>query len=178
MLAEARNRIQKWIYDGNKSKPLDLCKLNLVELPEIPYGVEMLFCTYNKLTSLPDNLPITLKQIYCINNQLTSLPETLPPNLEKISCSYNKITKLPEKLPLTLKEIYCDSNKLEDLPESLPESLHLIYCANNKFKSLPEKISPTLSIWCHGDENKIPERNEKEDFKDYHARVIGFVKGK
>ena len=32
-------------------------------------------CSYNKLTSLPENLQDSIQKLYCIDNKITSLPE-------------------------------------------------------------------------------------------------------
>ena len=55
--------------------------------------------------------------LFCSHNKLTSLP-LLPNTLQKFSCSLNKLTSLPS-LPNTLQKFNCDNNKLTSLPISL-----------------------------------------------------------
>ena len=70
-------------------KTLNLNNLSLTELPELPKGLERLYCGNNQLTKLPE-LPPTLEYLYCYNNQLTELPE-LPPILKYLYCDNNQL---------------------------------------------------------------------------------------
>ena len=96
-------------------------------------NLEELYCSYNKLTSLP-TLPQNLKELNCSYNQLTSLP-TLPQNLQTFICSSNQLTSLPT-LPQNLITLYCYTNKLTLLP-NLPQKLEKLNCYNNKLNLLP-----------------------------------------
>ena len=64
---------------SDDGKTLNLDYLNLTELPELPEGLERLYCYDNKLTELPE-LPEGLKTLKCDNNKLTELPELLKTN--------------------------------------------------------------------------------------------------
>ena len=118
----------------------------LSSLPNtLPQSLETLYCSSNKLTSLPDLTRFkNLKQLYCNNNKLTSLPTTLPKTIEILYCSSNKLTSLPDLTKFTnLKELYCFKNKLSSLPTTLPQTLETLYCFDNKLTylpTLPEKI--------------------------------------
>jgi len=85
-----------------------------------------------------------LKELYCSDNKLSSLPSTLPQSLEILYCSNNKLTSLPDLSRFkNLKELYCYKNKLISLPTILPQTLVTLYCFDNKLTylpSLPEKI--------------------------------------
>jgi len=94
---------------SSDGKSLNIGNLNLTELPELPEGLERLYCTNNQLTKLP-KLPKGLERLYCDNNQLTELPE-LPKGLKYLYCGNNKLTKLPE-IPKGLRELYCHDNQL------------------------------------------------------------------
>jgi Leucine-rich repeat (LRR) protein len=78
--------------------------------------------------------------LYCSYNQLTSLPK-LPHGLEVLRCSNNKLTSLPE-LPQGLEELYCYDNQLTSLPE-LPQGLKMLYCSNNQLVGSNYTISKT-----------------------------------
>ena len=91
----AQQRIDKWIQQGNITRPLDLIGLNLTSIPEgiLPPTLQTLLCYHNKLTSLPA-LPPTLQNLDCHNNQLTSLP-TLPHTLQEFYYNNNPLTIQP-----------------------------------------------------------------------------------
>ena len=52
-----------------------------------------LFCTFNKITSLPP-LNDILRTLFCYSNKLTSLP-FIPYSLKRINCANNQINYLP-----------------------------------------------------------------------------------
>jgi Leucine-rich repeat (LRR) protein len=111
----------------------------LINLPSnLPQGLEILYCSKNKLTSLPNlNRFKNLKELYCSINKLTNLPNNLPQGLEKLHCSNNELTSLPTTLPQNLKELNCSNNRLSSLPISLPQTIQILYCFDNKLIYLP-----------------------------------------
>ncbi len=135
----AIQRVNNWIKNGDINSHLDLDRLKLNELPRLPDNLEQLYCSNNKLTSLPNNLPNNLKILNCSYNKLTSLPDLHSLiNLEELNCSDNyNLTNLPD-LPPNLKELYCSFCELTKLP-SLPETLYVLYCRGNPLK-FPIKI--------------------------------------
>ena len=62
----AQQRIRECIE--TKSNKLDLSGLGLTLLPELPAGLDELYCSFNQLTSLPE-LPAGLTELYCYDNQ-------------------------------------------------------------------------------------------------------------
>jgi Leucine-rich repeat (LRR) protein len=123
------------------------CSYNkLTSLPTtLPQTIEILYCSKNKLTSLPDLTRFkNLKKLYCSDNQLSSLPTTLPQSLKILYCSNNQLNSLPDLTRLkNLEELYCSDNQLNSLPTILPQSLETLYCFDNKLTylpTLPEKI--------------------------------------
>jgi E3 ubiquitin-protein ligase SspH2 len=127
--------IERYLSSGGKT--LNLSYLNLTELPELPKGLEKLYCDNNNLNQLPE-LPEGLKYLFCNNNKLTHLPE----------------------LPKGLKVLYCWNNKINELPE-LPEGLEYLNCSDNNlpynnleeywewfWKTYPElKAAKDLGLW-------------------------------
>lgn len=97
-------------------------------------GLEQLRCNNNELTKLPV-LPDTIQVVYCSFNKISSISEPLPPGLTNFSCAENSLTELP-KLPNKLHTLYCGGNKLTRLPE-LPISLRLLDCTGNQLTKLP-----------------------------------------
>ena len=66
-MQEAKERIVKWIALNDPTKPLNLSRLNLKELPEIPTNCQTLECDNNKLTVLPELSNCQI--LFCYNNQ-------------------------------------------------------------------------------------------------------------
>ena len=110
----------------------------------LPNSLIRLYCSYNKLTSLPD-LPNSLEELLCIGNQLIS-PLKLPNSLIRLYCSYNKLTLLPN-LPNSLKELRCFGNQLKSLPK-LTDSLQVLNCFNNQLTSLPPLPNSLKELYC------------------------------
>ena len=143
--------MEQRIAESRTSGELDLSKLRLQELPELPQNIWYLNCSKNNLTrlsELPPNLqalecsrnnltvlpalPDSLEELVCDFNQLATLPKQLPPNLQLLELHYNQITALPE-LPNTLISLQCGFNKLRTLPK-LPDSLQALDIRGNDFE--------------------------------------------
>jgi len=80
---------------------------NMTELPELPSGLEILYCNNNKLESLPELIECDLTHIYCQHNKLTELPPL--PNIGVLNASYNKLDFFPD-LPNNIGELYLSHN--------------------------------------------------------------------
>lgn len=156
---------------------LNLSHLELDELPEIPSCVENLYCDYNNLTELPDNLPSSLKILWCNHNKLSRIPNKLPDSLEILWCHDNKITALPDRLPSSLKSLRCDSNKLVNLPNNLPSSLKYLYCYDNQITKLPDNLPESLQIlhcysnWLTELPDSLPAIPESFDYTNRYLYV-------
>lgn len=124
---------------------LDVTGDNLTSLSELPEGIKILSCNFNKLSSLP-NLPEGLIKLFCQNNSLTHLPE-LPKSLKSIGCSNNLLLTLPE-LPENFGSLECYNNRLTSLPK-LPNTLKYLICHYNPLECLiPTKfIDQQVLIW-------------------------------
>jgi Leucine-rich repeat (LRR) protein len=81
---------------------LNLTRKGLVELPQIPERVDILWCYHNKLKKL-DGLPDSLITLHCANNLITELVE-LPKGLQELMCHKNPLINLPP-FPLSLSYI-------------------------------------------------------------------------
>ena len=172
----AIQRVDEWIQIGDITAPLDLIHLGLTHLPDLPDTLKILYCNYNKLTSLPDNLPRNLEILYCSYNELTILPNNLPRNLEILYCSYNnKLTSLPD-LPDTLQILYCSYNQLTSLPD-LSRNLEILYCDHNQLINLPELPNTLKELNCNWNElTSLPElpSNLHTLYCEYNPFVKGF----
>jgi len=129
----ALRRVAAWT-----SGKLDLSRLELTKLPELPATLTYLNCGWNKLTSLPA-LPATLTELDCTSNELTSLP-ALPATFTQLYCSNNELTRLPD-LPATLTYLNCCSNELTSLPP-LPATLTELRCSSNALLVYPNEFEP------------------------------------
>ena len=114
---------------------------NLTFIPSLKRfkNLQVLICSHNQLTSLPD-LNINLRKLNCDNNQLTSLPY-LNENLQILICDNNKLTFLPD-LNINLQKLICHNNKLTSLPY-LNENLRILYCNNNPIDEIIYGIGKT-----------------------------------
>jgi len=108
-------------------------------------GLKILGCYANELTALPD-LPAGLEELYCANNKLAALPARLPAGLTHLSVSGNLLTALPA-LPAGLQILWCGNNQLAALPK-LPSALTRLYCENNRLRSLDVRGVPLEYLEC------------------------------
>ena len=134
------------------SLPEDITKINVSNsnLEYIPSllrfkNLEVLYCSNNRLTSLPP-LNESLKQLICYNNNLTFLPR-LNKNLIRLYCYNNKLKTLP-KLNEKLDMINCHNNQLTSLPDLNDNLKKVIYDFNPIYKIInyPLEISSSFMI--------------------------------
>lgn len=116
------------------------------------------------ITSLPD-LPSGLQKLYCSRTRLTTLPE-LPSRLQRLWCSNTiTLTTLPD-LPSGLQELYCNNTSLTILPD-LPSGLQILWCANTNITTLLDIPSSLRVFWC---DNTTLIRGETESVETYNQR--------
>ena len=111
------------------------CNLYLTYLPALPPSLQRIYCSNNKLISLPSSLPYSLIELDCSENNLVTLPSLLPYSLKILSCRKNKLIVLPQ-LPIFLIRLYCQNNQLTSLPH-LNATLIYLNCENNNIKYIP-----------------------------------------
>ncbi|WP_050421299.1 NEL-type E3 ubiquitin ligase domain-containing protein [Bradyrhizobium tropiciagri] len=140
---EDREEAVRRVNARGEAPTLDLESLFLTGLPRLPDDIVVLDIPFNRLTSLPDNLPASLRRLNVSANQLTSLP-ALPTELRGLNASSNRLTSLPEVLPAALEFFDLSHNQLLDLPEVLPASLRFLYASHNQLTNLPEVLPATL----------------------------------
>ena len=145
---------------------LNLVQLNITTLPDLPSGLQKLYCSYAALTSLPE-LPSSLKVLWCTSMPLTSLPE-LPSGLEELYCRNTQLTTLPD-LPSGLTKLDCSNTRLISIPE-LPRGLTLFNCYNTQIRILPE-LPPSLDfLSCNNNSSLILKRAINEHIPHYNLR--------
>ncbi|MCW2255363.1 hypothetical protein M2263_001454 [Providencia alcalifaciens] len=119
---------------------------DLVNLPNLPDGLEELNCSCNDLVNL-SNIPNRLKKLDCYMNKLVHI-QNLPPSLEYLYVSRNRLTEIP-MLPTRLKILTCNNNNLQRLPE-LPDSTITIDASNNRLHELPTLPLELDLLECSG----------------------------
>ena len=99
------------VYYDEETRTLDFSYEDLTEFPcEIPDDCLIIYCQYNKLTKLPDDLK-NVRHLECQGNELTELPDLK--NVDYLFCYRNKLTSLPK---LTNVEcINCHSNDIKKM---------------------------------------------------------------
>lgn len=142
---EAKRRIQRWIQKQKQRLPLNLSKLGLTELPDLPSNLLHLNCDKNNLKTLT-KIPPRLISLRCCKNPLTSLgslPHTLrylictncpiqhiehlPPNLHFLDIRYCKYITSIYSLPESLAELYMDGMINLNYIVSFPENLRILH---------------------------------------------------
>ena len=123
------------------------------------HQIEEWFSLYapNAVYTIDENLNITVKgDLYCSFNNLTSLPDNLTVNGD-LDCSHNNLTSLPDNLTVN-GHLYCNNNNLTSLPDNLTVNRHL-YCINNNLTSLPDNLTVKGYLDCS--HNNLPNNVRK-----------------
>jgi hypothetical protein len=139
MYREANRIISEWI----PGTTLNLSKLNLTKLPNIPNGVEDLDVSNNKITYI-HSLPRTVKILDCSNNKISHI-ENLPNGIEKINLGFNKLKTLNLAPYNRLKYINLIWNLLTQVPV-LPVSAKVLLLSHNSFSTLNSINSNLLEL--------------------------------
>lgn len=147
-------------------KELDVSYLNIHSLPELPSGLQKLYCCRTQLTSLP-RLPDSLTELICDNTRLTLLPE-LPKKLRLLICSHNQITSLPT-LPDSLRRLSCHHTPITELPR-LPAGLISLGIQKTRVTELPELPVGLKELYCDYTPSLVLQRKENESITHYAKR--------
>jgi hypothetical protein len=115
------------------------------------YGkVTVLYCEYNRLTSLNVSNNPALTELSCHENRLTSLDVSNNPALTELWCYENRLTTLDVSKNIKLSFLSCFSNQLTTLDVSNNKELYKLYCYKNQLISLD--VSSNKKLWllsCH-----------------------------
>ncbi len=127
------------------SLDLSMCH-KLGEIKELPEGLQKFLClSCERLTRLPEKLPLSLKTFYCGGCVYVQKLPILNEGLEKLDLSGTPINQLP-KLPSTLIEIDMRECINCDLPDELPDSLIKVLASMSGITKLPLKFPPKLTL--------------------------------
>jgi hypothetical protein len=171
-------RIHLWMQKSKEedNEILDLARLNLTTLPNLPEKVKYLDVSHNRLSYLPDPLPDHLVNLCATDNHLQYLPRKLNDKIEYINVSNNELQQLPE-LPSSLTDLEAAHNKLQSLP-AFHTNLVRINVAHNYLTTLPELIhdvdinyegnkilhslATSVALWTKGDIQRSGHSTWKE----------------
>lgn len=150
-----KKRISDWIENGHYTSYLDLSRLGLTEIPELPTNIQRLWLQGNKIQNIY-TLPSSLTILDVRNNELEFIYASLPENLTDLFVSNNKMKCLPY-LPDSLERLNISYNNINTLP-NIPRNLKYLYCWNNP---VPFELieSDNLSMY------DIVEESHKERIK-------------
>lgn len=125
--------------------------------------LEILVCSYNKITELDTSSNSALKNLGCYRNQLTQLIVSGNNALTSLSCGNNQLTALDVSSNLNLTLLSCRNNQLTSLNLSHNDKLMSLDCDNNQLTFLDlsnnVKLSDNAKLYkdmfkCSG--NKYP----------------------
>ena len=146
---------------------IDCSNVGFTEIPDLSHinGLNILNCSFNKLTQLPE-LPSILNNLNCSNNSLMVLPNFQRSlHLTELNCSHNLLVELPdlsklgydvEYLKIFLNRVNtnyglttldCSYNYLTVINE-LPNGLRLFDCRFNQIEQLPELPDKLTHLTC------------------------------
>jgi len=108
---------------------------------------KMITCTYQKLTEVPLNIPVTATELYLSHNSLTTIGASAfinLTNLTQLGLNNNQLQTLDVnafKGLQSLKILYLGTNLLTDLRQQLfsnVSKLETLYVANNRLTNIPD----------------------------------------
>ncbi|MFK8269148.1 leucine-rich repeat domain-containing protein [Capnocytophaga cynodegmi] len=117
---------------------IDVVNNNIKSLEGIEafVNITMLYCEYNKLTSLDLSKNIALEVLYCFRNELTSLDVSKNIALSRLDCSNNELISLDVSKNIALNRLNCFSNQLTSLDVSNNMALNILDFSSNELTSL------------------------------------------
>ncbi|MBL4642960.1 MAG: T9SS type A sorting domain-containing protein [Flavobacteriaceae bacterium] len=130
------NKIQ--VSEAEAALGLDVGVFNISSLEGISYfkNIEILYCDYNKLTSLDISKNTKLKYLECTVNQLTSLDISKNTSIEELYFPSNGLTSIDVSKHPNLKILECAYNELTSLDVSQNPKLTSLLTYRNKLTSL------------------------------------------
>lgn len=146
-----------WIdCSGNGEERGSIVSLQGVELFA---NLEMLDCSYNRLSTLDVSNNPKLKTLDCSINQLAGyLDVTSNPALETLWCYSNRLEDVDLGNNENLIELWCNDNQLMALDISGLSGLKVLWCDANKLTELDTTGNPVLETLCCAN-NKLEKLN-------------------
>ena len=151
---------------------------NIESLQGIEYfpKLELLDCSYNKITKLDTSSNSDLEHLTCNRNQLTQLIVSGNNALISLSCGDNQLTALDVSSNSNLTLLSCRNNQLTSLDLSNNDKLMSLDCDNNQltFLDLSNNVKLEKTKFnCSGNKYPITVDNTNRKF-DLNALPAGF----
>lgn len=149
-----KKRISDFMEKGCKGY-LNLERLGLTEIPELPKNTQYLWIQGNKIKHI-HTLPQSLDVLHISNNEIEYISTDLPENLSNLFISKNKLQCLPY-LPDSLDILDISYNNIHTLP-NIPRNMELLFCWGNPVpRELIERSDPIFCdiFECHEDRIKL-----------------------
>jgi hypothetical protein len=102
---------------------VELERCYLSELPEFGRKLTFIEVSFNKLTTLGEELPPNLEELYAVRNKLVSMPY-IPDSVSICCVDDNDITYLPN-IPKSITKLDINNNLITELPE-IPSEINFI----------------------------------------------------
>jgi len=153
---------------------LDISNMKLTKLPDDIHRytkLTHLHCNDNYLTFINDDLPYTLEFLSCSKNKLTSL-KNLPRKLIHLYCNDNLITSLD--LPETLINLVCSHNKLRFL-HNLPDTIEFLNCSYNDISWIDNMPNNIKHLNCNNNVFIYDFKPTIENIRNYNEQNRGFL---
>lgn len=138
--------------------------------------LELLECSYNKITELDTSSNSALKNLGCNHNQLTQLNVSGNNALTSLTCGDNQLTALEVSSNLNLTLLSCRNNQLRSLNLSNNDKLMSLDCDNNQLAFLNLSNNDRLEakmFKCSGNKYPITVDNTNRKF-DLNTLPAGF----
>ena len=138
--------------------------------------LELLECSYNKITELDTSSNSALKNLGCNHNQLTQLIVSGNNELTSLTCGDNQLTALDVSSNPSLTLLSCRNNQLTSLNLSNNEKLMSLDCDNNRLTFLNLSNNDRLEakmFKCSGNKYPITVDNTNRKF-DLNTLPAGF----
>lgn len=145
---DTNNDTKIQVSEAEAARGLDVGVFNISSLEGIAYfkNIELLYCDYNKLTSLDITQNTKLKYLECTVNQLTSLDISKNTNLEELYFPSNGLTNIDVSQHPNLKILECAYNQLTSLDVSQNPKLTSLLTFKNKLTSLNLKNGNNVNL--------------------------------
>lgn len=134
---EAEAELVKFVYCSEM-------EIETLEGLEVFEDIEILNCSYNKISEIDISHFKNLEELFVNNNQLTKLDMSNNKKLDFVECSENKIKDIDVSMLSELNVLGCADNELTYLDVSNNSKLQSLNCACNKLPSINVSKNPDL----------------------------------
>ena len=138
-----RNDVQ---YIDVRGQDDSLGSITSLEGVEFFPNLEMLWCGYNRLSSLDLSGCSRLTYLNCEGNQINMLDVSGCKELETLECKDNNLITLDVSNNTALVLLYCENNEIAELDVSNAPSLQQLFCYNNNLVSLDVSKNTALDF--------------------------------